>query len=61
MGFGSSDDFAYKYELNRSQYGKYEAGSEDFRFSSLVSILNRIGMPLSDFFNEDFDAITLEE
>ena len=34
---------------------------EDFRFSSLVNILDRIGMSLSDFFNEDFDAITLEE
>lgn len=34
---------------------------EDFRFSSLVNILDWIGMPLSEFFNEDFGAITLEE
>lgn len=59
MGFGNSDDFAYKYELNRSQYGKYEAGSEDLRFSSLINILNRIKMPLSEFFNEEYDKIKL--
>lgn len=56
-GFGNSDDFAYKYELNRSQYGKYEAGSEDFRISSLINILDRIGMTLSEFFDEKYDEI----
>ncbi|WP_051293298.1 helix-turn-helix domain-containing protein [Olivibacter sitiensis] len=57
LGFGNSDDFAYKYELNRSQYGKYEAGSEDLRISSLLNILDRINMLLSEFFNEEYDKI----
>lgn len=57
LGFSNSDDFAYKYELNRSQYGKYEAGSEDLRISSLINILNKIDMSLNDFFNKDFDSL----
>ncbi|WP_166334411.1 helix-turn-helix domain-containing protein [Sphingobacterium chungjuense] len=57
LGFSNSDDFAYKYELNRSQYGKYEAGSEDLRISSLINILEKIDMSLNDFFNKDFDSL----
>ncbi|MCL7987052.1 helix-turn-helix domain-containing protein [Sphingobacterium sp. lm-10] len=57
LGFSNSDDFAYKYELNRSQYGKYEAGSEDLRISSLINILEKIDMSLNDFFNKDFDGL----
>jgi len=55
LGFGNSDDFANKYGLNRSQYGKYESGSEDLRISSLIKVLSKINMSLSEFFNEDYD------
>ncbi|TCC95007.1 helix-turn-helix domain-containing protein [Pedobacter hiemivivus] len=58
-GFSNSDEFAYEYQLNRSQYGKYEAGSEDLRLSSLVKILEKLEIGLSDFFNEDYDNIKL--
>jgi len=54
-GFSNSDDFAYKYQINRSQYGKYEAGSEDFRISSLIKILKKIDVSLPEFFNDDYD------
>lgn len=59
LGFGNSDDFANKYGLDRAQYGKYEAGSQDFRISSLITILDKIGYKLSDFFDEQYDSITL--
>jgi len=57
LGFGNSDDFANKYGLDRAQYGKYEAGSQDFRMSSLIKVLAKIGYKLSDFFNEEYDKI----
>lgn len=57
LGFGNSDDFANEHGLDRAQYGKYEAGSQDFRISSLIKVLNKIGYKLSDFFNEEYDKI----
>lgn len=59
-GFSNSDDFTYKYQLNRSQYGKYEAGSEDLRLSSLIKILEKLDIGLSEFFNDDYDKIELQ-
>ncbi|MFN0292525.1 helix-turn-helix domain-containing protein [Pedobacter helvus] len=59
LGYGNSDEFANKYELDRAQYGKYETGSQDFRMSSLIKILDSIGYRLSDFFNEDYDNIEI--
>lgn len=58
-GFNNSDDFAYEFQLNRSQYGKYEAGSEDLRISSLIKILDKLKIGLSDFFNKDYDNIDI--
>lgn len=57
LGFGNYEDFANHYGLNRSQYGKYEAGSEDLRLSSLIKVLNKLDMNLSTFFNEEYDNL----
>ncbi|MNK46498.1 Helix-turn-helix domain protein [compost metagenome] len=57
LNFGNSDKFALHYDLDRAQYGKYEAGSQDLRISSLIKILEKIGYSLSDFFNEDYENI----
>ena len=59
LGYGNSDDFANKYGLDRAQYGKYETGSQDFRISSLIKILDKIGIKLSDFFDEEFENINV--
>lgn len=56
-GFSNSDDYSYEFQFNRSQYGKYEAGSEDFRMSSLINILNVIDVTLNEFFNDDYDNL----
>jgi len=56
-GFTNSDDYSYEFQLNRSQYGKYEAGSEDLRISSLIKILGKINVTLSQFFNDDYDRL----
>lgn len=57
LGFGNSDDFANEFGLNRSQYGKYEAGSEDLRISSLIKILDKLDLNISDFFNQEYDKL----
>jgi transcriptional regulator with XRE-family HTH domain len=57
LNFGNSDKFALHYDIDRAQYGKYEAGSQDFRISSLIKILDKIGYSLSEFFNDDFDKL----
>jgi hypothetical protein len=53
-GYTNADLFAYDNDIHRSQYGRYEKGS-DLRFSSLVKILNGYGMTLKEFFSEGFD------
>lgn len=59
LGFSNSDKFANHYGLDRAQYGKYEAGSQDLRISSLLRILEKINYKLSDFFNGDYDSISV--
>jgi transcriptional regulator with XRE-family HTH domain len=54
-GYHNSDDFAYDNEINRSQYGKYEAGAQDMRFSSLAKTVNTMGITLAEFFKDGLD------
>ncbi len=52
LGYGNGDDFAYDSGINRSQYGKYEAGSQDMRLSRLIRTINALGYTLEEFFSE---------
>lgn len=52
-GFTSYEHFAYKMEISRSLYSKYESGS-DMKVSTLIRILQGMGMKVSDFF-KSFD------
>ena len=54
-GYENSDDFAYDHEINRSQYGKYEAGAQDMRVSSLLKTVNALGLTIEDFFKNGLD------
>lgn len=54
-GYTSPDKFSYEHNLNRSQYGKYEAGSANITISTLINILNCFGISLSDFFDEEYE------
>ncbi|QPH40077.1 helix-turn-helix domain-containing protein [Pedobacter endophyticus] len=56
-GYTSPDKFSYENNLNRSQYGKYEAGNTNITIGTLINILNCFGVSLSEFFNEDYDGI----
>ncbi|MDF1864559.1 MAG: hypothetical protein P1U70_06985 [Saprospiraceae bacterium] len=53
-GYSSHETFAYKKEIGRSQYGGYEIG-KDMRFSSLLRVLNALGISLAEFFSEGFE------
>jgi len=56
-GYTSPDKFSYENNLNRSQYGKYEAGSANITIGTLITILNCFGVSLSEFFNEDYEGV----
>jgi len=56
-GYTSPDKFAYENNLNRSQYGKYEAGNANITIGTLINILNCFNVSMSEFFNEDYDDI----
>ena len=53
-GYTSPDKFSYENNLNRSQYGKYEAGNTNITIGTLISILNCFGVSLSEFFDIEF-------
>jgi transcriptional regulator with XRE-family HTH domain len=52
-GYTSSETFAYENDIPRAQYGRYENG-EDLRYSSLLRVLDALGVSLKEFFGEGF-------
>jgi len=52
-GYSSAEKFSYQNNINRAQYGKYEAGM-DIRFSTLIKILKALKTNPAEFFGEDF-------
>ena len=53
-GYSNYEFFAYENGISRSQYGKYEQGS-DMQFSSLVRLIEMHGMTVKEFFSEGFE------
>lgn len=53
-GYTNYEIFAFENNLNRSQYGQYEKGT-DLRFTSLLRVLNALEITLEEFFSEGFD------
>jgi len=54
QGYSNYEQFAYKNDIPRAQYGRYENG-EDLRFSSLVKVLKALNISLKEFFSEEFE------
>ena len=54
-GYKNSDEFSYDHDINRSQYGKYEAGAKDMRISSLLKTVNALGITLEEFFKQGLE------
>jgi transcriptional regulator with XRE-family HTH domain len=53
-GYTSYEYFAYEHNISRAQFGRYEKG-QDLRISSLIKVVNALGITLSEFFSEGFD------
>lgn len=53
-GYNNYELFAFENGISRSQYGKYEKGS-DIRFSTLLKVLDALDISLKDFFAEGFE------
>ena len=56
-GYSSPDKFAYDHNLNRSQYGKYEAGRTNLTIATLLGILSHFDISLEEFFAKDSGII----
>lgn len=54
-GYTSYEYFAYEHNLGRAQFGRYERGTEDLRYSSLLKIVKAFDMNMEEFFSEGFD------
>lgn len=48
-GYSSSEYFAYENNINRPQYGKYEAGA-NIQLNTLMRILKALDVSLEEFF-----------
>ena len=53
-GYPNYEQFAYKHNISRAQFGRYEKG-ENLRFLSLLKVVDAFGMSLAEFFSEGFD------
>ncbi|GLU57350.1 hypothetical protein Dfri01_68110 [Dyadobacter frigoris] len=51
LGYTNYENFAFDNNIARSQYGKYEKGTEDLRLSSLLKVLKAMNISFEDFFN----------
>jgi len=52
-GYKNYEQFAFKHDISRSQYGRYENG-QDLRFSSLCKVLKALDVTFEEFF-KDFE------
>lgn len=53
-GYKSAEAAALKFEVNRVQYARYEAG-RNIEYLTLVDLLERMGVSVSEFFSKGFD------
>ncbi len=53
-GYTSYENFAFEHNISRAQFGRYEQG-QDIRFSTLVKVVNALGMTMNEFFGEGFE------
>lgn len=53
-GYTSYEQFAFDHNLGRAQYGRYERGTEDIRYLTLLKVLKALGITPEEFF-EGFD------
>jgi transcriptional regulator with XRE-family HTH domain len=53
-GYSSYETFAYEHNISRAQFGRYEKG-QDIKYSTLIKVIEALGMTPKEFFSEGFD------
>ena len=53
-GYTSYEYFAYDNNFHRAQFGRYESGKDDIKFSTLLKLAKAFGMTVKEFLGEDF-------
>lgn len=53
-GYSNQEHFAYKFDIARAQYSRYERGA-DLKISSLSKILHAHDISLAEFFADGFE------
>ena len=54
IGYDNYEKFAYRHDLPRAQFGRYERG-QDMQVSSLYKVVKALGMTMEEFFAEGFE------
>lgn len=54
-GYKTAEEFALKLNIQRSQYTRYESGTSNINYLTLIEILNKMEIPIKDFFSEGFE------
>lgn len=54
-GLKTAEEAALKFGIQRAQYARYESGKSNFNYLTLIELLNKMEIPLSEFFSKGFD------
>lgn len=54
-GFKTAEAAAYKFGIQRAQYTRYESGKSNLNYLTMIEVLNKMEIPISEFFAEGFD------
>lgn len=54
-GYTTAEEAANKLEIQRSQYTRYESGTSNINYLTLMEVLHKMEIPVSEFFSEGFD------
>jgi transcriptional regulator with XRE-family HTH domain len=54
-GYKTAEDAANKLDIQRSQYTRYESGKSNLNYLTLVEVLHKMDIPISEFFSKGFD------
>ena len=54
-GYTSADTFAFEKGIDRTQYARYERGESDLQYTTLLKVLEALGVTPAEFFGEGFE------
>ena len=54
-GYTTAEEAANKLEIQRSQYTRYESGTSNINYLTLMEVIHKMEIPVSEFFSEGFD------